>query len=527
MMSPLRNTCVMGLCLMIGTLGSSLSGFGQSAPESPASPNGQAVSGQDLNGKIELLTRSLEQTQTELARSRSEIEQLRSMLGEVLKRMDSAQTAVPTQGIRPGEGGSAAGAPSSEAGAPAAQISQDDWELLNARVEEQRQTKVESGSKFRLRLSGLALFNMFDTAGSVDNLDVPSIALPKFAGFPAGGVGASVRQSIVGLTGIGPQIFGARTSADLQMGFYGGLPSGYNATTSGIANLRIARIRFDWENRSVIGGLDTPFFSPNTPTTYMSVAVPGFASAGNLWTWTPTIRVEQRFGGPGTPFKVEAGLLDPSANINYTSNNNLRTASPAESSRIPTFATRFSYNRKSEERPAAFGVSGMYSPQEFFGPYHQTGWAAVADWKLGLLPRTELSGQFFTGRGIDGFGGVPENPYPVQNQLLYTTFTSRLLGNVGVIGGWSQLKFRWNARHEFNVAAGTGGRNSAALRQALLNNVQPPLIPARNQMIFGNYIFRPRSDLLFSAEYRRLRTYEITGSPDSAGQFGLALGFLF
>jgi hypothetical protein len=527
MMSPLRKTCVMGLCLMVATLAEGPSGFGQSAPERTASPNGQTVSGQDLNGKIELLTRSLEQTQTELARSRSEIEQLRSMLGEVLKRMDSAQAAAPTQGIRPSEGVSAAGASSSEAGPPAAQISQDDWDLLNARVEEQRQTKVESGSKFRLRLSGLALFNMFDTAGNVDNLDVPSIALPKFARFPTGGVGASVRQSIVGITGIGPEIFGARTSADLQMGFYGGLPSGYNATTSGIANLRIVRIRFDWENRSVIAGLDTPFFSPNMPTTYMSVAVPGFASAGNLWTWTPTIRVEQRFGGPGSPFKVEAGLLDPSSNINYTTNNNLRVASPTESSRIPTFATRFSYNRKSEERPASFGVSGVYSPQEFFGPYHQTGWAAVADWKFGLLPRTELSGQFFTGRGIDGFGGVPENPYPLQNQLLYNTFTARLLGDVGVIGGWSQLKFRWNARHEFNVAAGTGGRNSAELRQALLYNIQPPLIPARNQMVFGNYIYRPRSDLLFSAEYRRLRTYEITGSPDSAGQFGLAVGFLF
>ena len=246
MMSLWRNSCVTGLCLTIVTLVSSRSCFGQSAPEpsSASMPNGQAVSGQELNGKIETLTRSLEQTQTELARSRSEIEQLRAMLGEVLKRMDSAQAVAP-QGNRAIASASGGVAPSQDAAPPAAQISQDDWDLLNARVEEQRQTKVESGSKFRLRLSGLALLNLFDTAGNVDNLDVPSIALPKFAGYPTGGVGASVRQSIVGLTGIGPQLFGARTSADLQMGFYGGLPSGYNATTSGIANLRIARVRFD------------------------------------------------------------------------------------------------------------------------------------------------------------------------------------------------------------------------------------------------------------------------------------------
>lgn len=520
----LRHTHIGGLCLLMVML-APCANYAQSAPEPAAAANSQVLNGAELNGKIEQLTRSLEQTQTELARSRGEIEQLRGMLGEVLKRMDRA--ASPAAQAANGVTGAAPGTQAAEGGAPAAQISQDDWELLNARVEEQRQTKVESGSKFRLKLSGIALFNAFSDTGNVDNLDVPSIAVPRLAGYPAGGLGASLRQSIIGLAGIGPQVFGARTSADLQMGFYGGLPSGYSATTSGIANLRIARIRFDWENTSAIAGLDTPFFSPNMPTTYMSVAVPGLASAGNLWTWTPTIRVEQRFGGAGSPFRLEAGLLDPASNINYTTNNNLRVASPSESSRIPTYAVRVSYNKKSEERPTSFGVAGVYSPQKFYGLYNQDGWAGTADWKFGLLARTELSGQFFTGRGIDGFGGLPENPYPLQNPFIYTALTARLLGDVGVIGGWSQLKFRWNAQHEFNVAAGTGARNSAALRQALATSFPAPLIPARNEMIFANYIFRPRSDLVFSAEYRRLRTYEVNGGPERAGQVGLALGFLF
>jgi hypothetical protein len=521
MMSLLRNAHVIGLCLVIEL--ANCGGSSAQSAQTTASPSNN----QELNGKIELLTRSLEQTQTELARSRSEIEQLRAMLGEVLKRMDSAGAALQPQGSNTGAGVGTGVAPGPENAPQAAQISQDDWDLLNARVEEQRQTKVESGSKFRLKLSGIALFNAFDNTGNVDNLDLPAIAVPKRAGFPEGGLGASLRQSIIGLTGIGPEIFGARASGDLQMGFYGGLPSGYTATTSGIANLRIARIRFDWNNTSAIAGLDYPFFSPNLPTTYMSVAVPGFASAGNLWTWTPTIRVEHRFGGAGSPFKVEAGLLDPSSNINYTTNNNLRVASPSESSRYPTYAVHVSYDRKSEERPVSFGVGGVYSPQKFFGGYREEGWGATTDWKFGLLSRTELSGQFFTGRGIDGFGGVPENPYPLQNPAYYNAFIAPLLANVGVIGGWSQLKFRWNAQNEFNVAAGTGGRKSAALRQILGTSFPAPLIPARNEMIFANYIFRPRSDLVFSAEYRRIRTYEVTGAPDSAGQVGLALGFLF
>src|ERR1700719_1975166 len=166
---------------------------------------------------------------------------------QLLKRMDTVAAAMPAAGAGGANANTNSASLSPEEAPKAAQISQDDWDLLNARVEEQRQTKVESGSKFRLKLSGIALFNAFDTKGRVDNLDLPSIAVPNFAGNPSGGLGASARQSIIGLAGVGPQIFGARTSADLQMGFYGGLPSGYNATTSGIANLRIMRIRFDWD----------------------------------------------------------------------------------------------------------------------------------------------------------------------------------------------------------------------------------------------------------------------------------------
>ena len=478
----------------------------------------------ELSAKIELLTQSLQKTQADLAESRTEIQQLRAALQEMLKRMDTLAAGE----VKPAPGAAVAQASAqtkSEEARPA-KISQDDWEILNARVEEQRQTKVESASKFRLKLSGIALFNAFSVQGQVDNLDFPSLAFPKFVGYPEGGTGASVRQSIIGLTGLGPELLGAHTSAELQVGFYGGLPSGYMATSSGIANLRIARVRFDWKNTAAVAGLDYPFFSPNLPSTYISVAVPAFALAGNLWTWTPTIRVEKNFDGDLAPFKVEAGFLDPSSSVQYINSANLRIPNPTEASRQPTIAVRLSANRKSEDRSASLGISGLYSPQEFTGGFQTTGWAGMLDWKFPMFPRTELSGQFFTGKGIDGFGGAPLNPYTAQNALLYNNLSVRLLSNIGVIGGWSQFKVKVNTRNEFNAAAGTGGRNSFDLRQ-VASTSPTSYFPARNQMAFVNYIFRPRSDLLFSAEYRRLRTYGVVGSPDYAGQVGLALGFLF
>jgi hypothetical protein len=504
--------------------------FSTSAYAQSGAPPANSEDRPELAGKIERLTKSLEQTQVELAESRTEIQQLRATLQELLKRMDGLASA--PVGATDQEGTAAASSQTSTApimsedAHAAAQISQDDWDVLNARVDEQRQTKVESASKYRVKLSGIALFNAFGTFGQVDSIDLPSIAISNALGYSEGSVGASVRQSLIGLTGIGPVVFGARTLADFQMDFFGGLPSSYGATTSGVAEVRLARIRFDWKNTSLVAGLDYPFFSPNLPTTYMSVVVPGFASAGNLWTWTPTIRAERRFTGLLSPFKVEAGFLDPASYANYTATNS-RTPSPTENSRQPTYAVRLSANTKSEDRPASIGISGVYSPQRFIGGYTVQGWAGTLDWKFPLLPRMELAGQFFTGRGLDGFGGVPLSPLRPQNSVQYAAITAPALASLGVMGGWSQFKFKLDARHEFNVAASTGGRNSSGLRDASVSNVFLSSVPARNQMLFVNYIFKPRSDLLFSAEYRRLRTYETTGSPDIAGQFGLALGFLF
>lgn len=486
----------------------------------------------EIASKIDRLTKSLEQTQVELAESRTEIEQLRAALEEMLTRMNAMAPRPTDAAARLGSEAATAqaGGPppqAEEAHGGTAQISQDDWDILNARVEEQRQTKVESASKYRLKLSGIALFNAFGNFGQVDAADLPSIAIPKVAAYSGGSAGASVRQSVIGLTGIGPVLFGARTSADLQMDFFGGLPSGYGATSSGLAEVRLARIRFDWKDTSAVAGLDYPFFSPNLPTTYMTFVVPGFASAGNLWTWTPTFRVEQRFTGALSPFKIEAGFLDPSSTTNYAANTVVPLPSATENSRQPTYALRLSASTKSEDNPAVIGVSGVYSPQKFVGNYEVAGWAGTLDWKTPLFHRTQLMGEFFTGRGLDGFGGLPLSPFKPVDPAYYAAVTAPELASLGVIGGWSQFKIKVDARNEFNIAAGTGGRNSTQLREAAMSNSFLMSVPARNEMLFANYIFRPRSDLLFSAEYRRLRTYEVTGSPNSAGQIGLAIGFLF
>jgi hypothetical protein len=473
----------------------------------------------DLGPRIQALTRSVEQMQGELEQARSEIQQLRDMLTQMV-RSQSGPSAENSSQER--------AAPSPEPSkieAPAAHIAEDDWQILNARVEEHEQVKVESASKYRLKLSGIALFNVFDTSGQVDNLDAPTVAVQQTYHTYSGSIGASFRQSIVGLTGIGPTIFGARTNADLQLDFINAAAGPYGGVGSGLVGLRTARLQFDWTNFSIAGGLETPFFSPNSPTSYLSLAVPAFAAAGNLWNWTPEIRVERRFDFTSSEFKVEAGLLDSTG---YSvSGANVRVPTPGESSRQPVYAVRLSGNNRSEDHPISFGVSGIYGSVRFPDGEAVPTSGAIVDWRFPLVPKLQLSGAFFRGKGLDGFGGLALPPVQPQLYQQYLYLTAPMLAGIPVLGGWSQLKFTLNSRSEFNAAGGIGARDAGRLRASSGLNPFLVSVPSSNRVFFFNYIFRPRSDLLFSAEYRRFHTSQILGGPNEAEQFGLAAGFLF
>lgn len=472
----------------------------------------------DLGVKIEMLTRSIQQMQSELQESRQEIQQLREMLTQLLRTEASSppnssdeRTAEPTEPQNTAQG------------APPAHIAEEDWQILNARVEEHEQVKVESSSKYRLKISGIALFNVFDTSGQLDNFDVPSVVvLPPTYG---GSLGASFRQSILGLRGVGPTIFGASTSADFQLDFINGAAGSYGGVGAGLVALRIARLQFDWSKFSLTGGLDRPFFSPNSPTSYLSLAVPAFASAGNLWNWTPAIRAERRFDLTSGEIKVEAGLFDSTG---YSvSGSNVRVPTPGENSRQPLYALRVSGNNRMEDRAISFGISGIYGPLRFIGGQTRSASGVIADWKFPLPARLQLSGAFFSGKGLDGFGGLALPAVQPQDYQNYLYTSAPRLASIPVMGGWSQLKFTLNSRSEFNAAGGIGARDAGRLRAAAENDPFLVTVPPTNRAFFFNYIFRPRSDLVFSAEYRRFYTNAISRAAGEAGQVGLAAGFLF
>ena len=127
--------------------------------------------------------------------------------------------------------------------------------MLASQVAEEHQTKVESESKYKVKISGIVLFNAFSNRGAVDVVDLPKLALGSEA---SGTVGAAVRQSILGLQVFGPDLAGAATSASISADFFGGYPADQPyGTTLGIARLRQASAHLDWPNTTLVIGQES------------------------------------------------------------------------------------------------------------------------------------------------------------------------------------------------------------------------------------------------------------------------------
>jgi hypothetical protein len=401
---------------------------------------------------------------------------------------------------------------------------EEEYQLLSGKVDDQYQTKVESASKYRMRISGIVLMNLFSNAGSVDSIDVPTLAYRNVPGYSDGSFGATLRQSEIGFEVFGPTVAGAKTRADLQLDLGGGFLAVPNGVNSGLLRMRTGTMRLDWAHTSLIAGQDSLFFSPNSPTSFASLMVPALTYAGNLWGWIPQVRVEHRISvGEASSLTLQGGILDPVSG-ELPGNAVYRLPGPGESSRRPAFGSRLGWTSEMLGQPVRMGVGGFYSRQDYGFDRYTDGWAGMADVEVPLSRQVSLSGKFYRGRGIGGlygatgrsvlFSGDPADP------------TSQVRG-LNTVGGWTQLKYQPASKVEFNAAVGLDNPYAGDLRTFPLAQAYAHSFVARNSAGFGNVIYRPRSDLLFSAEYRHLRTYTIGDTLYNADHINLMMGVLF
>jgi hypothetical protein len=498
-------------------------GSGQQASGAVATGSGDPAI-RELQDQVRQLQVLVEEMRAENAQSRVEMHQLRQDLQatRTLLQQPAAATGseIATQAVP--ESDTATAVEPSTRLEQRVQKLEESTSLIGSKIDEQYQTKVETASKYRARLHGIVLMNAFRNVGGSDSLDFPNYSQPVRNFVSRATVGATLRQSEIGLEIFGPNVAGAKTSADVQFDFAGGFPATGNGVNFGIVRLQTASVRFDWDHTSVVAGQDSLFISPLSPTSFASLATPTFAFAGNLWGWTPQLRAEHRFSvSDQQTITVQAGILDNlDWEFNYSSFD--RTPQAGEMSGQPAYAFRTAWSRPVQRHPLSVGVAGYYGRQDWTWGRYVDAWAGMADWQVPILPRIQLSGEFYRGRGIGGLGGGIGTSVVFSGSAPYSP-----LRGVNTAGGWAQLKFQLTPKLEFNGVVAQDDAFTAEIRGFATDRNNSGLIIGRNRGTLGNVVFRPRSDLVFSAELRRLRTFPVYSSSTSTNQVNLSIGILF
>jgi hypothetical protein len=490
-----------------------------------------ADSVRDLQSKVRTLTSQLEELRASQRRAQTETNELRAELQltkmQLASRIDAVNSHNPlslpqeTASVLPISSRKMEPIEEQPVADRLAKI-EVNQDLMNAKINEQSQTKVESGSKYRVRLSGMILLNLFGNQGAVDNLDFPHLA---FSSQPSDSqaFGGSLRQSQIGLDAFGPDIAGARTSANLTFDFAGGFPSTQNGAAMGLVRLRTGTIRMDWANTSVVAGQDYLFFAPISPTSLASLAIPALSYAGNLWGWTPQARIEHRVQlSDASGLLIQAGVLDSFTGeipAGFT-----RNATWGEESGQPAFAGRVAWSHHAFGRDMTLGVGGYYGRLHLGFGRNVDSWAATTDVTLPLGRFFDVTGEFYRGHAVGGLSGGIGQTILLSGPLTDPATTIRGLDSMG---GWIQLKFKPRANFELNGAVGEDSPFAGQLRRFPATQNFYGVLWSRNLSPFVNFIYQVRSDVLFSVEYRRLQTAALDSGSSSANHVSLTLGYIF
>jgi hypothetical protein len=481
----------------------------------------------DVSQQVRQLSDALARAQDRIQESQRELEEMHRQLDALQARLAATgpTSAVPLPTPVPASSSSTVEATSNT---DEMQNIREVQAVQQSEIATLDQIKVESESKYPVKITGLLLVNAFVNTGAVDMPATPTVAIPG-----PGSTGASLRQTILGLDARGPHLFGARSYADLRVDFDGTaqyssstpLYSGYNA---GLLRLRTAHAGLQWDNTEAYFSLDRPLFSPDTPASLAAVAEPALAWSGNLWTWNPQIGVNHDLAlGDSHALRLQAALIDV-ADAPLTPTAPSFTVTPpssAERSRWPGVEARAALLGNPDDADGNHvGVGGYFSKHitSFGTPFDS--WAATADTRFRLPARFQFTASAYRGLGLGGLGGGAYKDFAYRTDPDTGEYYIRPLQDVG---GWAELKERLNERVEMNAAFGIDNAFAGDLRRYAVAGGPGYLNLARNRTYTGNVIYSPSASLLFSLEYRHLDSSPVVGSSSGTNIIDLVAGYKF
>jgi len=476
-------------------------------------PGSEAPSTETMQNKVDRLAAIVAQVESELDSSQRQIQQLRQQIAELQADLSTpGMASLPKPSEQEGEDTVA-----QLSVAVGALREQEDMQQTEIAIHEQ--TKVESESKFPVKLTGLVLMNFFSNSDGVDVVQSPTVAAKG-----DGTTGLSLRQSVFGLDARGPHLFGGTSAADIRVDFFGGLSEGSYTNSEEIARLRTAHAEVDWDSTRAFFAIDRPIVNPNAPTSLTAVAQPALSWSGNLWNWVPQLGVENDLlQNGGSRFTMEGALADiPDPVTPGTTSATSSVGSLAEQSRWLASEARIGYSRGDKATGLQLGAGGYFSPHSAGDDFHFDAWAATIDYRVPLIAKFEASGSLYRGSALGGLGGGDFKDYLYKPEG--TSYSTRPLDDVG---GWTQLKARAGERLEFNAGYGIDNAFAGEIREYLNTGSSAYQNLARNSTVFGNIIFSPTAYTLFSVEYRRIDSSPAVGLHSVADVYGVATGYRF
>ena len=494
--------------------------------------NAQGANQEDLSQKIQQLSDAMENTQAQVEQSQRQLEEMRKQLNELQRQMAQqggvvAPTPVPSNSS-PAASSSSLGTP--EELATAVRDIREHQAVEESQIATHDQTKVESESRYPVKVTGMLLLNGFVNSGAVDMAATPTVALPG-----SGSIGASVRQTVLGFDARGPHLFGANSFADLRVDFasipsIASYPSNYNSSPA-LLRLRTAHAGLQWDRTQAFFSLDHPIFNPEEPTSLTAVAEPPLAWSGNLWTWNPQAGVTTNLGRAGSrSVQLQAALIDAadaplSPTISSSGMSATVPVSGAEQSFRPGVEARVALlgSDRGDDR-SHIGLGGYFAPHTSSLGRNFDSWAGTLDTRLLLFAGLQLSGSFYRGLGLGGLGGGAYKDFAYRPNPNTGGYFVRALDDVG---GWAQLKEKLSERLEFNGAYGMDSVFSGQMRHYIVTGGTMYQNLTINRTFTGNVIYAPSAYLLFSLEYRYLKSSPIAGLPAHSNIIGLGAGYKF
>jgi hypothetical protein len=349
-------------------------------------------------------------------------------------------------------------------------------DMLQTQVAELAQTKVESTTRFPVKLFGTVHAGVFANSANANWLDNPNIVNATPANGYGGTMSASVRQTRIGFAADGPTIGSARTNAVVAMDFFAGIPGFQTGQVMGLPRLLVAFARIEGARSAVEVGQDHVILAPRDPTSLAALAFPMLFRSGNLYLRAPQVRVERALT---SRVRAMAGIVAPiGGDLVGEAYVFVPPALGGERSRRPGVQARLAYTtgEASSPRLLDIGLSG-HTGWERRGIELVKSWAAAVDFAA-RRDVIGVAGELFAADNADAFGGATGLDAPSA-------------------GGWSELQLFPSDRVSFTAGLGldrvSGGRRFTLAR-------------GENRSAYGNVIFSLTPEVQASFEYRWLRT---------------------